>query len=207
MRQTTTALVIDTDPALPALLYLHGFLSSPQSNKAQQTVRYCRAMGFNRLLVPEMVTSPAATMAQLEALIAKQQDSDLVLIGSSLGGYYATYLGERYGFPAALINPAVRPFEHWEEHIGRHKNYYNDTIQEVTYKDIEELEALHVDRLSKPENFLLLVETGDETLDYRLAVEKYADATKIVHKGGNHSYEHFSEDLPHIFDFLLSRIA
>ena len=125
------------------VLYLHGFLSSPQSKKAQQTLRYCkqRGMGEN-VLIPQMRHGPAQTMAELKVIVEAQDSRRLVLIGSSLGGFYATYLAEEYGFPAALINPAVRPFELWQEHLGQHRNYYTDEIHTVTKKHIEELKKL-----------------------------------------------------------------
>lgn len=130
----------------------------------------------------------------------------MVLMGSSLGGFYATHLSQHYGVPAALVNPATRPFDRWESYLGEHKNYYSDAIHTVTRTHIAELESLDVPVLSNPANFLLLVETGDETLDYRRAVNVYAGARQIVHQGGDHSYQHFTADLPAIFQFLLSRI-
>ncbi len=128
-------------------------------------------------------------------------------MGSSLGGYYATFLAEEYGFPAVLINPAVRPFEFWRTHIGEHKNYYSDDVHIVTEEHIQELKDLEVINLTTPDNFMVLVQTGDETLDYRQAVEKFNSSHCIVRENGNHSYENFASELPAIFDFLLSRIG
>lgn len=128
-------------------------------------------------------------------------------MGSSLGGYYATYLSEEYGIPAVLINPAVRPFEHWEDHIGEHKYYYSDEIHVVTENHIEELKQLEKSPLKMPDNFMVLVQTGDETLDYRHAIEKFSASRCIVRENGNHSYENYSVELPAIFEFLLSRIS
>lgn len=192
----------------PFLLYLHGFLSSPLSQKAQQTINYCEQTGLGKFIkVPTLGSGPAQAIAQLKSILDAHDRGNIMLMGSSLGGYYATYLSEFYNAPAVLINPAVRPFEHWEKHIGRHKNYYTEEIHTITKEHITELENFYVEELSNPDNIMALVQTGDETLDYRLAVEKFADAQCIVRAGGDHSYENYVSELPMIFEFLLSRIG
>ncbi len=189
------------------ILYLHGFLSSPQSTKAQQTVAYCEQRGMaDAITVPLMLDGPAPTISQLEAIIAESPVEKLGVIGSSLGGYYATYLAEKFNLPAVLINPAVQPFELWEEHLGEHRNYYVDHVHLVTREHIDELRALHCSPLSRAENFMVLLQTGDEVLDYRLAVETFADSRLEIQQGGDHSFQNFEAELPVIFDFLLSRI-
>lgn len=195
-------------PAQPFVLYLHGFLSSPQSMKAQQTLAYCERIGLGeRIAVPEMADGPAATIAQLHALIGQQGTQDLVLMGSSLGGYYATYLAEFYQAPAVLINPAVRPYELWQDHLGENRNYYSGEIHVVTEQHIDQLRQLEVDNLSNPENFRVFLQTGDETLDYRQALEKFSADHCVVHERGSHSYDNFEQELPAMFDFFLSRIG
>ena len=193
--------------AAATVLYLHGFLSSPQSKKAQQTLRYCvqRGIGEN-VLIPQMRFGPAQVMAELRVLIEAQDHSRLVLIGSSLGGFYATFLAEEYGFPAVLINPAVRPFELWQQHLGQHRNYYTNAIHTVTKKHIEELKELDKSQLQYPRNIMVLLQSGDEVLDYTQAREKFKHSRCIVRDNGSHSYENFADELPAIFDFLLSRI-
>ena len=118
----------------------------------------------------------------------------------------STYLAEEYGFPAVLINPAVRPFELWQEHLGRHRNYYTDEIHTVTKKHIEELKELDRSQLQYPRNYMVLLQSGDEVLDYTQAREKFESSRCIVRENGSHSYEDFADELPAIFDFLLSRI-
>ena len=88
-------------------------------------------------------------------------------MGSSLGGYYATYLSEFYQAPAVLINPAVRPYELWESRLGENRNYHSGEIHVVTREHIEELRQIDVPMLSKPKNFKVFLQTSDETLDYR----------------------------------------
>lgn len=194
-------------PKAPHLIYLHGFLSSPQSVKAQQTMKYCDRNGLKSAYTfPTMSNGPAQTIAELCEIVEQLDGKHLMLMGSSLGGYYATYLAEKYGLPAVLINPAVKPYELWESHIGEHRNYYSDEVHTVTREHIGELLKIDVEPLSVPENFWVLVQTGDETLDYRQALEKFSPDHCLVRQGGNHSFENYEAELPQIFEFLLSRI-
>ncbi len=194
--------------AQPFVLYLHGFLSSPQSQKAQQTLSYCIEVGLGeRIVIPQMSHGPSDTIKQLNSLIKELNVDQLVLMGSSLGGYYATYLSELCGIPAVLVNPAIRPYQLWESHLGENRNYYSDELHIVTEQHIEELKELEVLHLSQPSNFMVFLQTGDETLDYRQAVEKFPKEQCIVRENGSHSYDNFEQELPLIFDFFSSRIA
>ena len=194
-------------PVKPYVLYLHGFLSSPQSLKAQQTLAYCLELGLGeRITIPQMSDGPAQTIEQLKALVEQISPENLVLMGSSLGGYYATYLAELYQAPAVLINPAVRPYELWESHLGENRNYYSDEVHVVTREHIDELRQIDVASLSNPSNFQVFLQTGDETLDYRQAIEKFSADQCVVRENGSHSYDDFDQELPAMFDFFLSRI-
>jgi|TARA_B100002003_G_C14156011_1_gene556586 hypothetical protein len=188
------------------IIYLHGFLSSPQSKKAQQTVDYCNQFGIgDRIYVPELGTGPARTIAEIRRLIESRDEDEVVLIGSSLGGFYATCVAEEFNLKAALVNPAVRPHQFWETHLGEHRNYYSGKIHRVTEEHINELKTIDSADLQYPQNFLLLLQKGDETLDYRQAAEKYQSSTCIIQENGNHSFENFDRVLPSIFKFLLAR--
>jgi predicted esterase YcpF (UPF0227 family) len=185
------------------VIYLHGFLSSPQSKKAQQVIAYCEKNGLNdRLLVPALHSGPAIALLQVQQLIDAHKGENVGLIGSSLGGYYATCLAQMNNLKAVVINPAVRPYDRWQEHIGEHENYYSGNIHEVTQEHVAELEKTDSDVLSYPQNYMLLAQTGDEVCDYRLAEDRYLEGTCIVQEGGNHSFENFAVFLPLIFDFL-----
>lgn len=201
----------DKDGILPTdvlLIYLHGFLSSPQSEKARQTLSHCQQNGMgDQIVIPAMSHGPRQTASQIEQIIRQHSGRRMVLMGSSLGGFYASYFSEKYGFPAALINPAVRPFELWESHLGEQRNFYTDEVHLVTEDHIQELLELDVNPLKNPQNFMLLLQTGDETLDYRQAAEKFAESCCIIRQNGSHSYENFEAELPLIFDFFLSRIG
>jgi len=192
----------------PLLLYLHGFLSSPQSVKAQQTLDFIQQYAaIEDILIPALEAGPAQAVDQVDRLVAANLDRNLIFMGSSLGGYYATYLADKHDAPAALINPAVRPFEYWEDYLGDHANYYSGEVHTVTRDHIEELRDIDVPALKCPDNFRAYLQTGDATLDYRRAVTKYGAAHCVVHEGGNHSFENFAAELPNMLEFLLSRIG
>lgn len=184
------------------LLYIHGFNSSPLSYKARVTHDYCANLGMSdAIAVPELPHEPGRAIAEL-AEIVEAQTQPVALIGSSLGGYYATWLAERYDLRAALINPAVNPAKLWQEHLGENRNFYSGRRYHITTEHVEQMRGLRIDPLQRPDNFLLLVQTGDETLDYRLAVDKYKSCTSIIQDGGNHSFVNYAAMLPDIFRFF-----
>jgi len=184
------------------LIYIHGFNSSPISHKARVTYDYCVAQGrADRIAVPELPHIPRQAIAELCEII-EAQELPVALIGSSLGGYYATWLAERYGLRAVLVNPAVNPGELWEEHLGENRNYYSGRRYLITGEHVAQLQSLECNPLKYPENFLLLVQTGDATLDYRLAVDKYKSCASIIQEGGDHGFVNYGAMLPAIFQFL-----
>lgn len=184
------------------LLYLHGFNSSPISSKARITYDYCVKNGISdRIAVPELPHIPALAMEQMCAII-ERQTLPVAIIGSSLGGYYASYLAEKYCLNAALINPAVNPAQLWQEHLGLNRNYYSGREYEITQAHVQQLKDIDTPKIQHPEKFMLLVQTGDETLDYRLAVDKYESSVSIIQDGGNHSFVNYADMLPDIFQFL-----
>ncbi|MES2607035.1 MAG: YqiA/YcfP family alpha/beta fold hydrolase, partial [Pseudomonadota bacterium] len=158
----------------PRVIYLHGFNSSPASLKARQFVDYCKLHHIESV-VPVLSYDPAVAMQTAISCINEQVTLPSLLIGSSLGGYYATWLTEKFGIKSALVNPAVSPCDNFNrEFLGHQRNYYSGEEYEFTLAHVESLRQLEVKRLSNPRNYLLLVQTGDEVLDYRLAVERYA---------------------------------
>lgn len=185
----------------PLILYLHGFRSGPASHKAQQLEARLAARGLGRRFVcPQLPVEPRAAVALCERLI-KASGAAVTLVGSSLGGYYATFLAEKHDLQAVLVNPAVVAHLSLLEYVGRQTNLYSGEAFEFTLAHIEQLRALEVAPLSKPERFWLLVETGDELLDYRLAVTKYAGARQTVLEGGDHSFTRWSDTLDDIIQY------
>jgi len=184
------------------LLYLHGFLSSPASRKVQLLAQKMSALGLSdRLLVPALPPQPSSAVELLTAEMMRLRPKETAVVGSSLGGYYATHLAEKHGCRAVLVNPAVRPYELLQNYLGPQRNLYTGEEFAVTESDIAALRGIEVSRISRPERYLLLVETGDEVLDYRQAVEKFAGAKQIVIEGGNHMCASFERYIPMILEF------
>lgn len=172
------------------LIYIHGFNSSPASFKAGVLQRELQRQGRGGdFLAPALPHSPAAAALLLEQLARAHRDA--CVIGSSLGGFYATWLAERYGARAVLVNPAVRPYELLAGLVGRQKNFHTGEEYDFTAQHIAELRALEVNSIT-PERYLLLVATGDEVLDYRRALEKYRGARQVVAAGGDHAFSDFT---------------
>ncbi|MFO1413578.1 MAG: YqiA/YcfP family alpha/beta fold hydrolase [Burkholderiales bacterium] len=188
-----------------AIVYLHGFRSSPASKKAQvveAAVAELPAATRPQLFVPTLTDRPAVAIAGVVDWVARHADpARLTFIGSSLGGYYATHLAERFGARAALVNPTTRPYDDLAQWRGVQTNLYTGEAFEVTDEHFEELRALRVPRITRPERYFLLVETGDEVLDYRLAVAFYGGAWQYVRGGGDHTFQDFGAQVPAILRF------
>ena len=183
------------------LIYLHGFRSSPASTKAGQLKKHVAGRGLASLYdCPQLPHQPAAAVALIEKRI-RASHSPVTLVGSSLGGYYATWLAEKFDLKAVLINPAVAAAMSLRDYVGRVENLYTGEIFEFTERHIGELESIAVAAITRPERYLLMVETGDEVLDYREAVAKYAGARQIVHDGGDHSFTRFTDYFGTILEF------
>lgn len=184
------------------LIYIHGFNSSAQSGKARELAAWLAERGLaESWACPDLAHRPAEAIAQLDALIAASQGR-AKLIGSSLGGFYAAHLAEKHGLKAVYINPCVGCDIKLHDEIGKpQKNWHTGAEYTFSADHAAELAALKVERLSHPENHLLLVETGDEVLDYREATAFFAGAKQIVLEGGDHGFTRFTEYLPTILEF------
>ncbi len=183
------------------LLYLHGFTSAPQSHKAQALAARMHERGCGDAFVcPQLPPSPKEAIAIADRIIA-EREQPITLVGSSLGGYYSTYLAERHGLKAVLVNPAVVAHLSLQQYVGPQHNLYTGERFEFTETHIAELRALEVPRIAHPERLWLLVETGDELLDYRQAVEQYQGARQTVLDGGDHSFTRWSDYLDEIIAF------
>lgn len=187
-----------------ALLYLHGFNSSPQSLKARQMRAYCQTMRPDiQVLVPQLPSHPEPTVNLLTELVDTYGAThQLGLVGSSLGGFLATWLSERYDIPAVLVNPAVRPYELLQDYIGEQVNPYTHERYQLDADDILALRTLDVPTLTHPSQFWLLQQMGDEVLDYRQAVEKFSASRQTVEPEGDHSFIGFERYCADIIQFL-----
>ena len=183
------------------LIYVHGFNSSASSYKANLVRERMEALGrAAEFACPALDPRPQRAMAQIETLIDGAGKSRISLVGSSLGGYYATHLAEKHGVRAALLNPAVRPYERLREVLGPQRNLYTGAEYEFTAQHVRELEALEVPRITSG-RYLLVVTTGDEVLDYRAAVAKYAGCEQVVIDGGDHGFSGFADYLDPVLGF------
>ena len=184
------------------ILYIHGFNSSPQSMKAELTKQYF-AQNHPQInfYCPQIASSPDAAVKQLETIIAQAPHEQWLLMGSSLGGYFSTYLSEKYQVKAVLINPAVKPFELMQDYLGEQLNPYTQEKYHVAEKHIVELKDLEQENISK-NNYLVMVQTGDEVLDYQQAVEKYRHCQLVIEQGGDHSFIDYEKALPSIALFF-----
>ena len=181
------------------IIYIHGFNSSPASSKAKLLHERLSALGRAReFLAPALPHSPAAAAQLLEDLARRHPQA--ALVGSSLGGFYATGLAEKFALRAVLVNPAVRPYELLDGHVGRQKNFHTGEEYDFTLQHVAELRALEVAAIT-PQRYLLMVETGDELLDYRRAVEMYRGAPQMVIAGGDHGFSDFADYLDRVMEF------
>jgi len=179
------------------LVYLHGFNSSPQSHKAQVMQRYAAEQGVE-FACPALPPLANESIRLAEKVIRGKKSA--CLVGSSLGGFYATYLAEKHALNAVLINPAIDPHVGLRAYLGPQKNLHTGEPYELTEAHLSEWQKLYVPRIT-PRRYLLLVETGDEVLDYRKAVARYAGAEQVVVQGGDHSLQSFPQHLPRLLEF------
>lgn len=185
------------------LLYLHGFNSSPQSHKAQLVTQYMSDNDcLDQLICPQIPAVPEEAKQFLEHLVEETlENHSLNFVGSSLGGYYATYLAEKYTGSAALINPSVKPYETLRAYLGENKFYFDEGVWEFDETHIQQLEVMKVKDITEAERYLVLLQTGDETLDYREAESKYKDSHCIIEQGGDHAFVDLERFIPKIMQF------
>jgi hypothetical protein len=188
---------------MPALIYIHGFLSSPLSFKAQQAQQWlAQEHPQIRYFCPHLTPYPQQTRETLEQLVESLLPEPVYLMGSSLGGFWATWLAEKYNLRAVLINPAVRPWVFMPDYLEVDlKGYHTDDSYRLNAGHIDEIKACDMP-IQRHNNYWLLVQTDDETLDYNQAVEKYRDCKQTVEQGGDHGFQGFERHLKESIEFL-----
>ncbi|MDB1144844.1 MAG: esterase [Alcaligenaceae bacterium] len=183
------------------LLFIHGFLSSSQSGKAQTLKRWLEEQGrADEWCCPDLPIDPAQAMDLLRQCI-REATGDVTLIGSSLGGFYATVLSEEFGVKAVLINPAVEAGRLLEGYVGEHKAWHSDDVMVFTQAHVDTLKSLQVKEITDPNRVFLMVEKEDEVIDYTQAVTFYRDCHQLIFNGGDHSFTRFKQVLPFIDQF------
>ncbi|HEX8012491.1 MAG TPA: YqiA/YcfP family alpha/beta fold hydrolase [Casimicrobiaceae bacterium] len=189
------------------IVYLHGFNSAPASIKAQLLARAIAELppaARPEYVIPQLSPRPSEAMRAVGKWVegrARVSATELTFVGSSLGGFYATYLAERYGAQAVLINPAIDPAIDLASSIGPQRNLYTGEAYELTAEHLAEMATFKIARITRPERYLLLVQTGDELLDYRAAVAFYAGAWQFVQGGGDHAFRDFAAQIPVVLRF------
>ena len=190
------------------VLYLHGFRSSPNSFKARVVGQRMAELGrADQLICPQLPASPKAAMELALSLVEHLPAEQLAIVGSSLGGYYATWLAERLGCRAVLLNPAITPLNSLEQHVGVTTAWHSDQPFEFKREYIEELGALAVDKITRPERYFLIAATGDEVLDYRDMVAHYAGARQHVIDGSDHAIPEFADYVDDVLAFCIPEAA
>lgn len=186
------------------LLYLHGFRSSPQSAKARQMAAYvARHHPDVTFWCPQLPPSPRAAMELVAQGIAPWRGAEMGVVGSSLGGFYASWVAQRKGCRSVLLNPAVHPARDLERYIGE-QTAWHDPAERFYFQAeyIDELRALDTTTLVPAAPELAIIAQGDEVLDWREMVARYPHAQQVVQEGGEHALANFGDYLPRVAAFL-----
>jgi hypothetical protein len=184
------------------ILYIHGFNSSPASFKAKRLRERLAAIGREHDLVcPALSHWPQQALAQLNDEIADVNREELTLVGSSLGGFYATWLTEHLGCRSVLVNPAITPHEGLRAYLGQQKNLYTGHEYEFTEAHLAQLEAMYIAQPGRMDRYLLIHTTGDELLDWRIAVERFHGCRQVVVDGSDHGFSEFGDYIDCVFEF------
>ncbi|CAM3590107.1 Esterase [Bordetella sputigena] len=196
------------------ILYLHGFRSSPASFKARLLAEEMARRGLAAdWQCPQLPASPreavdlamALARRQLDELARRGQASPraLTLIGSSLGGYYATWMAEQLNCKAVLLNPAVHAPRDLATQVGHQSMYHSGAPFDFRPEYVDELAALEVARPTRLERYFLIAATGDEVLDWREMRDWYAGARQRIVEGSDHGLSDFATWMPEVLDFAL----
>lgn len=184
------------------IVYLHGFRSSPASNKAQLIGAALAQRGQGQLFrCPQLSAAPRAAVDDLLQVLAHADMARVALIGSSLGGYYATWLAERLGCRAALLNPAIRPYDDLRAYLGQQPVYFKDAQIDMKPEYLDQLLALDTPQITRPERYFLLAASGDQVIDYRSMVTKYAGCRQRIIAGSDHQITDFARYLDEVLAF------
>ena len=183
------------------IIYIHGFGSSGEATKAQAFRNYCHERGI-RYIAPSLHSIPLLAINTLSELIESYLENESVhLIGASLGGYYSLYLSDKYDLKAVLINPAVNAPETLKRALGKGVHYYDNSAFEWNESHLEMLENYEIEE-PNVDNLLLMLQKGDDVLDYEEALEFLEGAKTILEEGGTHGFEGIERHFEGVMKFL-----
>lgn len=186
------------------LLYLHGFRSSPKSFKAQRMERAVRrrhpAVAWS---CPQLPPSPAAAAALIRQTVTGWPADRMAVVGSSLGGFYATWVAEEWGCRAVLLNPAVHPERDLSRYIGE-QTAWHDPQERFWFAPeyVDELRALQRGPVAHPERYFAVIAKGDELLDWREMTGRYPGIRVKLLEGSDHAISDFDEHIEDVLGFL-----
>lgn len=188
------------------LVYLHGFRSSPNSSKAVMTGEAVRALSSTthtyEWYCPQLLASPKESMEKVIQHIDHSIADRLVIIGSSLGGFYTNYLAEKYQCNGIVLNPAVYAARELEPHVGMMTAYDSDEPFDFKAEYIDELRALQVNKITDPGRYFLIAAKGDELLDWKEMVAFYSGSKQLVLEDSDHGIADYANHLPAVIDFI-----
>ncbi|ENU21086.1 hypothetical protein F994_00554 [Acinetobacter bohemicus ANC 3994] len=184
------------------IIYLHGFQSSPLSIKGQYIQAFCQNQ--HHVHLPDLNMPPEQVLAYVSEMIACLDQ--VVLIGSSLGGFYATQLVAKHAVPAVLINPAMRPWQLFHDLFGSELPYVVNAQWTLDQTQLDQLEQMAVPFVQDADKILVLLQQDDEVLDYREAQRYYSNAAHqsmiMTEANGNHAMDNFADKIPMALQFL-----
>lgn len=184
------------------ILYLHGFRSSPRSFKARRLAGRLAVLDHsNDWRCPQLPMSPFETIRLAESIIGDTPPASLSLIGSSLGGFYATWLAQQYGCRAVVLNPATAPDQSLDQFLGEQTLWHSEGTVTVERRHLDELRALRVKAITLPERYYLIAATGDEVLDYQDMLQAYPGVQTTLIEGSDHGISDFDNYLDQVLTF------
>ena len=190
----------------PVVVYPHGFNSSPKSQKVSELRALLPELAPEvELVVPDLGFDPQRALERAVEAVASAGDRPVGVIGSSMGGFFASVVSARMGIRAALINPAAWPHRLLQDHLGPQYNPYTGEHYELTTDHTSTLEAMEPGERAEDDGLFILVQTADETLDYREALAKHPGARTWIQPGGDHRFQRFERVVPAIVAFLFQR--
>ncbi|WP_096672760.1 YqiA/YcfP family alpha/beta fold hydrolase [Polynucleobacter meluiroseus] len=192
------------------VVYLHGFRSSPNSTKAVLTGNAIKALLTDlhayEWYCPQLLASPKESIAMVENYIDASNAESLVIMGSSLGGFYANYLTEKYQCKGVALNPAVRAARELAPHVGLMTWYDSNLPLDFRSEYVDELKALQVEAITNPTRYFLMAAKGDELLDWKEMAEFYDSAQQLVLEGSDHGISGYADHLPAVIEFIQASI-